>query len=95
MGRYQATPFFEQLHRDNPDLYTVDFVLETWRRGNVDFRECMNEGVRRLLPLLSDTADRGYLRRVSMIEKRSTGKPIWQFPDTWEINSKRGYWKGL
>ena len=92
--RYLAIPFFEQLHRDNPDLYTAAFVVEKWNRANVDFCEGMYEGVRRLFPLLSDTADRGDLRRVAMSEKRSKGKPIWQFPDTWEIKSKKGYLEG-
>ena len=90
--RYHAIPFFEQLHRGNPDLYTVAFLVETWRRWNVDFCEGMYGGIRRLLPLLSATADRGDIRRVAMSERRSTGKPIWKFPDTWEICPKKGYW---
>ena len=88
-GRYKEIPVFEKLRRDNPDLYSVDFAVATWHRANVDFCEWAYGGVRRLLPLLSDTADRGDLRRVAMSEKRSTGKPIWQFPDTWKINSER------
>ena len=28
-GRYEAIPFFEQLHRGDPELYTVAFVVET------------------------------------------------------------------
>ena len=28
-----------------------------------------------------------------MSERNSTGRPVWTFPDTWEIKSKRGYWE--
>ena len=53
----------------------------------------MYEGVRRLPPLLTDTAERGDLRRVAMGEGGNSGKPVSRFPETWEIMSKRGYWK--
>ena len=79
---YQAIPFFEQLHRGNPELYSVAFVVGKWHRANVDFCECMYEGIRRLFPLRIDTADRGDLGSLSMSEYKSTGKPIWTFPDT-------------
>ena len=52
-GRDQGTDrsiaihVFENLRRGNPNLYTVAFVLETWRRMNVDFCEGMRERVRR------------------------------------------------
>ena len=53
----------------------------------------MYEGIRRLLPLLSDAADRGDLRMVAMSGHRSTGMPIWKFLGTCNIYSKKGYWK--
>ena len=28
-----------------------------------------------------------------MSERNNSGKPVWRFPEMWEINSKRGYWK--
>ena len=60
---------------------------------NVDFCEGTYEGIRRLLPLLTDTADRGDLRRVAMSERRNSGRPVWRFPETWKIKSTRRYWK--
>ena len=42
---------------------------------------------------MNDTADRGDLRRTAMSERNNTGKPVWRFPETWKITSKRGYWK--
>ena len=87
--RYNAIPFFEQLHRDNPGLYTVAFVVATWHRANVDFCDGMYEGVRRLLPMMADTSDRGDLRRISMSEGNNSGKPARRIPKTWKIKSKR------
>ena len=27
-----------------------------------------------------------------MSERNSAGRPVWSFPDTWAIKSKKGYW---
>ena len=60
---------------------------------NVDFCEGMYEGIRRISPMMTDTSDRGDLRRIETSERGSSGKPMWRFPETWKIKSKRGYWK--
>ena len=60
---------------------------------NVDFCDGMYGGIRRLLPMMTDTDDRGDLRRIAMSERNNSGKPVWRFPETWKINPKRGYWK--
>ena len=84
---------FEQLHRSNPEFYTGAFDVETRRRMNVDLRDGMYGGIRRQIPLLIDPADRGGLLRISRGESNIAGETVCQFPDTWEIRSKKGYWK--
>lgn len=57
--------FSDQLHRDIPDLYTVPFVVKTWRRENVIF-EIIYEGVRLLIPRMIGADYRSDLGRAAL-----------------------------
>ena len=57
--RYSAILFSDQLRRGNPELYTVAIALGAWRIANVDICDGTYEGIRMLLPMMTDTADRG------------------------------------
>ena len=93
MVRSKEIHFSEQLHRGGPGLYIAAVLLGTCHRANVGLREGMYGGIRRLTPLLSNTADRGDLRRVAMSERPNSGKHVWIFSYTWEIRSRDGFRK--
>ena len=64
--RRRATDFFVDMHRDSPETYTVEFIVDVWARMSVDYMGSMREGIRRMEPYLEAHTTKVGLRKVAL-----------------------------
>ena len=87
MKQFRPSDICEEKILSSPMLHLI------WRLGIGRIRspaKVRMAEIRRLLPILGDADGRGDLRRVAISGSAISGTPVWRFPDTWEIESKKG-----
>ena len=93
-GRRSATDFIADLHRDAPDTYTVDFIVDVWEMMSIYYMEIAREGVRRMGPYLEAHTTKIGLRKVelsSMYTKSGKTCTFLARSKTWKVDSEMGY----
>ena len=92
--RKNALKKFQKLHEEKPDLFTVAFLVKTWNRMWAEFGEAVREGVRALLRILPEGANREALITLALSPYKRSSKRIWRWPDVFNFESSRGMWCG-
>ena len=85
---------FRKLREGKPDLFAVTFLVKTWNRTRAEFGEAIREGVRTLLRILPEGANREDLTALALSPYKGSTKRMWRWPDVFDFESSRGIWCG-
>ena len=81
------------IHGDQPKVPTVEFLVDVWNRMNYDFADaCL--GVRRIIRIPHPGAKSDKFDRLAW-GPRADGTPLWQFADTFSLESENGFWQPI
>ena len=92
--RLEAIGALANTHEDRPEVPPIDFVGDVWNRMHHDFTDACLEGIRRIVRISPPGSKRDKIAKFSWIP-RADGTPLWQFPDTFTIDSENGFWQSI
>ena len=81
-------------HEDHHKVSPIDFIGDVWGRMNHRFIDACLEGVRRIIRISPPVPKRDKIA-ISALRPRADGAPLWQFPDTFAIESPTGFWQSI
>ena len=88
--RLKALKIIIRLHDEKPDLFTVGFLVKTWNRMWAEYGEAIREGIRSLLRILPEGADRNSLVTLALSPYKGSKKRIWRRPNIFDLSSSSG-----
>ena len=92
--RLLALKYLKKFHEEKPELYTVHYVVEAWNRLWFEYGESVRGGIRSLMRILPEGANREALVSLALSPYGKHGKRVWRWPDVFSFSSKRGMWFG-
>ena len=82
------------MRKTSPDIFSIEFLADVGGRFNADYVDSMCEGIRRMLPFLDKPSTRPELKKVASAPT-SERRTFWREPITWEIKSRKGFWRSI
>ena len=92
--RLKAIKALVNTHEDHPKVRPIEFIGDVWGRANHDFTDYWIERIRRIVRIAPPGSKRDKIAR-SAWRPRAGGTPLWQFPDTFAIESHTGFWQSI
>lgn len=92
--RLKAAKSLVTTHEDHPKVFPIDFIVDVWNRMNHDFADACLEGIRRIVRIAPPGSKRGKIAKLAWMP-RADGTPLWQFPDTFTMDSENGFWQSI
>ena len=84
--RLKAIKSLANTHEDRPNDPPIDFIGDVWNRMNHDFVDACLDGIRRIVRIAPPGSKRDKIAKLAW-RPRADGTPLWQFPDTFAIDS--------
>ena len=82
------------MREDRPKVCTVEFLVDTCNRMNLDFIDSRLEGARRIIRI-SPHGGGGVKSIASIGDQERAVPPSWQFPDACALESTTGFWQSI
>ena len=92
--RLKAIKALVNTHEGHPKVFSIEFIGDVWSRMNYDFADACLEGVRRIVRIAPPGSKRDKIAKLAW-RPRPDGTPLWQFPDTFIIDSPDGFWQSI
>ena len=92
--RLKAVKALANTREVHPKVFPIDFIVDVWNHMNHDFADACLEGIRRIVRIAPPGSKRDKIAKLAW-RPRADGTPLWQFPDTFTIDSANGFWQSI